>query len=175
MRTWRGEIFEERDTAIASFHGPNSLGEFDRAVFPKFTAEYGVDCAQVVVANEAWPKACPLEGENLDRLCMQNSFVRRDLDPQSSSAKHLFDNYFVNVSDPNDELGGITSNIYSALYDVESTFNGPRRGIKHSIGNTYQWALHPQEIHYPSGGGFFEWDHHSCWPAVLPLLGRVAN
>jgi hypothetical protein len=168
-------MFEKRDIAVASLHGPNSLGEFDLAVIPNFADEYGVDCAQVVVAMKAWRKARPLEGENLDRLCMQNSFVRRDVDPESSTTKHTFDSFFVNVSDPNDELGGITRNVFRALYEVDSTLNGPLRGTTHSIGNTHQSALRPQVIHYPSGGGFFDWHLHSRWPQGYGLILNLSQ
>ena len=151
------------------------LGDFDVAVINDFWRASEVDCDGIVKSIKAWRSTQDAVGSNFDRLCMPRSYVRRDMNPSESVTSHTFDSYFINMADPGDPLTRIVRPAFSALSRVDRIINGPIREKTFTYGNSAKLSLRAQILHYPTGGGFFDWHRHSRLPQVYGLILNLSQ
>lgn len=104
---------------------------------------------------------------NPDRLNTPESWWRRDINPPSKTP-HLFETICLRF--PDDTPDGLAdvqrifaemAALWGALTDQSATLDGrPGEGKK----------LRPQAIHYPRGGGYFDWHSHDLQPQRMGLI-----
>ncbi len=102
---------------------------------------------------------------NPERLRANAHWWRRDVNPPSKT-KHLFETFclvFDKATDPLAEVAAVfesMAGIWHALTGRGETMRPDAEGR----------MLRPQVIHYPRGGGFFDWHRHDLQPQGIGLI-----
>ena len=113
-----------------------------------------------------------IESSNKDRLNSKISFVRRDLNPINSKTRHIFDSYCISTYDmKNDYLFSLTSKIFDLMMNVHNKLTKKNWSFgKDSLNKGFR----PQIIHYPSGGGHFDYHKHPFDPQEVGLILNIS-
>ena len=114
-----------------------------------------------------------IKSSNKDRLNSKKSFVRRDLEPINSSTSHTFDSYCISTFDKkNDYLFSITFEIFDLMKNIHNKLTKKNWDFgKDSLTKGYR----PQIIHYPSGGGHFDYHKHPLYPQEIGLILNISS
>jgi len=113
-----------------------------------------------------------IENYNYDRLNSKKSFIRRDINPIHSTTKHTFDSYCITFQRSDDELGLITFDIFKKM----KSFYNKIVGADYDFGFSDKIiGLRPQIIHYPVGGGCFDWHQHKLNPQKVGLILNLSK
>lgn len=104
---------------------------------------------------------------NPDRLSAAESYWRRDVNTPSQTP-HLFET-FCFVLDPgrDDALTGAVRPLFTGMQQIWERLTGQEAAIAPQPGGA---ALRPQIIHYPVGGGHFDWHVHALEPQRIGLI-----
>lgn len=109
-----------------------------------------------------------IESNNYNRLNSKSSFVRRDVNPIHSITKHTFDSYCISTFDiKNDYLSSLTIDIFDRLKYIHNSITNNTfdySNIENNVG------FRPQIIHYPIGGGHFDYHTHPLLPQEIGLI-----
>ena len=114
-----------------------------------------------------------IQSSNLDRLNSEISFVRRDVNPINSNTKHTFDSYCISTLDKkNDYIFSCTSDIFEKLKFFYLSITNK----KFKFGKTSsEKGFRPQLIHYPVGGGHFDYHSHPLMPQEIGLILNLSE
>jgi len=100
-----------------------------------------------------------------------SSWHRIDNNPPMSETKHIFHIYnFVDYDHP---AGKELLRFAAGMKLIQEALTGLPLDTK--MGAKGKYFVRPQVIHYPSGGGFFDWHVHSFQPQKLGLILSVAD
>lgn len=97
------------------------------------------------------------------------SFWRMDLNPPQSVTKHIFKSYMFNLSQVGLEpaLRQRLVEVFSAMREFQCRVTGTEAEF---CGAEKKLSLHPQVIHYPKGGGWFDAHEHLFLPQKIGLI-----
>jgi len=112
-----------------------------------------------------WSKSVP--SSNPDRLSAVESWWRRDVDPPQSVSKHIFDSFCFVVTNDQDPIGPACRDTFSLMAHLWRDLTGQTGDFEPDAQGR---SLRPQAIHYPAGGGYFEWHEHSVDPQRIGLI-----
>lgn len=103
---------------------------------------------------------------NPDRLKAGESWWRRDVNPPSKTP-HLFETFCLVFSDDNSKEFGELKSVFGTMEELWEALLA-----SFSLGNPVAegQSLRPQAIHYPRGGGFFDWHVHDLAPQGIGLI-----
>jgi hypothetical protein len=135
-----------------------------------------MEAASAVKAAISWTRMVPpfdTKGGTASPEAHQN-FHRVDNNPPLSKTKHIF--HTLNFESLRHLTDGIRENIetvFTRMKEIDNSlteprgdFDGPRAG---------QPNFHPQIIHYPRGGGFFDRHEHSILPQKIGLIASLTK
>ena len=112
-----------------------------------------------------WGLNTPEFNPDLDQV-FDNSYHRIDDNPSQSKTKHIFHAYnFTN--DANVDFYQELVDFLNPLRELQAKLSGQQLENKP---NKDGYALRPQAIHYPVGGGFFDWHIHPFLPQKVGLI-----
>lgn len=144
---------------ICVIHGVLSADEADRAV----------------AAVLAWSKAEPAfdtKGGTASPARLQN-FHRVDNNPALSATKHIFHTFnFENLGAADGVLAPVVT-LFEAMCALDNKLVGSRGNLSPSAGDTVNF--HPQIIHYPRGGGYFDRHSHALEPQKIGLIASLTR
>jgi hypothetical protein len=134
----------------------SQYSQYPVGVIKNFASYFGINCDKIVNDAILWRRNWPVLGENLDRLCLEKSFVRRDsLEYKKSEDPHIFDSYCIAMK-AGDSLSEICKELFGCMKKVDQVLSQKFRGSDVRFPSTEKIpAFRPQLIHYPSNGGFF--------------------
>jgi len=94
------------------------------------------------------------------------TFFRVDINPPNSLCRRIFRTFFINQSVKN-ELWDACSKTFLRMNNIQRDYLG--------IGTDFfdlkaEMVFSPQIIHYPRGGGFFDWHEHPRFPTNYGLI-----
>ena len=145
-------------------------------IIKNFDKAYDLDCEKIISSIKNYRQTQPKLGENLDRLSIKKSYVRRD-DSENINSKtpHTFDSYFISTC-PDDLLSQLTKKIFSSMRDFDWAINSYFRKCEPNFPIENQiFSLRPQIIHYPVGGGWFDWHCHQLKPQYFGLILNLSK
>ena len=90
---------------------------------------------------------------------------RRDIDPPSKTP-HLFETFCFVFDQADDEFAELAS-VFAQMRDIWQALVNPQVATEDE---TPELELRPQVIHYPPGGGFFDWHCHALAPQRIGLI-----
>jgi hypothetical protein len=133
------------------------------------------DAGRAVTAVLAWSKAEPAfdtRGGAASPAPLQN-FHRVDNNPALSATKHIFHTFnFENLAVTEQVLAPVV-NLFEAMYLLDNKLVGSRGNLTPSVGDTANF--HPQIIHYPRGGGYFDRHTHALEPQKIGLIASLTR
>ncbi len=133
------------------------------------------DADRAVAAVLEWSKAEPAfdtKGGNASPAPLQN-FHRVDNNPALSATKHIFHTFnFENLGVTEQVLAPVV-NLFEAMYVLDNKLVGSRGNLTPSVGDTANF--HPQIIHYPRGGGYFDRHTHALEPQKIGLIASLTR
>ncbi len=134
------------------------------------------DAARTVDAALSWANIEPAfdtKGGTVAPAPLQN-FHRVDNNPALSKTKHIFHTFNLeNVTAIGGAEGEAITKVFEKLVQLDNKLMG-KRG---SLSSTKDRALnfHPQIIHYPKGGGFFDRHTHPLDPQKIGLIASLTK
>ncbi|MBO6805970.1 hypothetical protein [Thalassospira sp.] len=103
---------------------------------------------------------------NPNRLATGESWWRRDVNSPSKTS-HLFETFCLVFSDHNSGSLEVLKEVFDQMGEIwESLLPEFRKANPEKPGA----QLRPQAIHYPKGGGFFDWHVHDIAPQGIGLI-----
>ena len=134
------------------------------------------DAARAVDAALAWSKIEPVfdtKGGTAAPAPLQN-FHRVDNNPALSKTKHIFHTFNLeNVKTISGAEGVAMSGIFETLVQVDNRLMGKRGNLAPTKDDGVNF--HPQIIHYPKGGGFFDRHTHPLDPQKIGLIASLTK
>lgn len=129
----------------------------------------------VVDAVLSWSKVEPAfdtKGGTASPAPRQN-FHRVDNDPKLSKTKHIFHTFnFENVGALEPRYAAI-ANLFETLRQLDNKLIGARGNLSPSPNENVNF--HPQIIHYPKGGGYFDRHTHALEPQRIGLIASLTK
>lgn len=133
------------------------------------------DADRAVAAVLAWSKEEPAfdtKGGAASPARLQN-FHRVDNNPALSTTKHIFHTFnFENLGVADRILAPVVS-LFEAMYALDNRLVGSRGNLTPSSSDTVNF--HPQIIHYPRGGGYFDRHTHPLEPQRIGLIASLTR
>lgn len=133
-----------------------------------FSSNYCQEIQQKLIEYRA-----KIKSSNQDRLNSHSSFVRRDVNPVNSNTKHTFDSYCISTFDVEKDY------IYSCTFKI---FEELKKIYLHITDNNFDFGkndleqgFRPQIIHYPVGGGHFDYHSHPLNPQEIGLILNLSK
>lgn len=153
---WRGKIPELALKAVSA-----EVMDGNIVVLKQVFSEPVMDRCKAALL--AWQAEHP--ASNPERLQINSNWWRRDINPPSKTA-HLFETFCFTFDDKKDALFEVAA-VFEEMAAIWRALTGRREGMQ--IKSNGQ-ALRPQAIHYPRGGGFFDWHQHDLAPQGIGLI-----
>lgn len=134
------------------------------------------DSASAVEAALRWSKIEPAfdtKGGTASPAPLQN-FHRIDNNPALSKTKHIFHTFNLeNVNAIGGTEGESMRKVFDALVAIDNKLMGKRGSLSPAQGDGPNF--HPQIIHYPKGGGFFDRHTHPLDPQKIGLIASLTR
>lgn len=128
-----------------------------KQVFPESTMDL---CKAALLGWQAEHPASNPEG-----LQTNAHWWRRDVNPPSETS-HLFETFCLAFGDKKDALFEVAI-VFEEMAEVWRVLTGRMEAMQINADGK---ALRPQAIHYPRGGGFFDWHRHDLMPQRIGLI-----
>lgn len=104
----------------------------------------------------------------------QQNFHRVDNNPSLSKTKHIFHTFNLeNVKTISGSEGAAMLGIFETLLLLDNKLMGKRGSLSPSASDGVNF--HPQIIHYPKGGGFFDRHTHPLEPQKIGLIASLTK
>jgi hypothetical protein len=133
------------------------------------------DAAGAVDAALAWSRVEPAfdtKGGTVSPPPHKN-FHRVDNNPALSKTKHIFHTFNLeNVKEIPGREGAAMRKVFDVLVEVDNKLMGERGSLSPAADGA---NFHPQIIHYPKGGGFFDQHIHSFEPQKIGLIASLTK
>lgn len=133
------------------------------------------DAARAVEAALAWSNIEPVF-DTKDGTAVpepQRNFHRIDNNPSLSKTQHIFHTFNLeNVKAISGPTGAAMAGIFDSLVHVDNQLMGKRGNLSPSKEGV---NFHPQIIHYPKGGGFFDRHTHPLDPQKIGLIASLTK
>ena len=133
----------------------------DIVVLKRVFAESLMDRCRAALID--WQSTCP--ASNPKRLQAKTHWWRRDVNPPSKT-KHLFETFCFVFDGRKDFLAEVAT-VFGRMEAVWRTLTGRTETMQSEDEGS---ILRPQVIHYPRGGGFFDWHRHDLHPQGIGLI-----
>ena len=133
------------------------------------------DAVRAVDAALAWSKIEPAfdtKGGTVSPPPREN-FHRIDNNPALSKTKHIFHTFNLEAvkTIPGVE-GAAMTGVFDMLVEIDNKLMGKRGNLSPAAEGA---NFHPQIIHYPKGGGFFDQHRHSFEPQKIGLIASLTK
>ena len=126
-----------------------------------FTIEKMDECKKIILE---WQNQEP--ESNPDRLTTNKNWWRRDVNPPSKTP-HLFETFcFIFSEQTSDDFKPIEK----VFQFMEKIWKRLISSIHSEISQNSESKFRPQVIHYPSGGGYFDWHGHDLIPQGIGMI-----
>lgn len=96
---------------------------------------------------------------------------RHEYRPESG-IRHVFESYRLAVSDPGDRIGRAVREPFARLAEFWRSLTGCRHGFDRAADGL---AVRPWAMHYPAGGGYFDWHEHPLLPQKIGLIAGMSE
>jgi hypothetical protein len=102
-----------------------------------------------------------------NRLNAGKSSRHRSLDPPGTQIRHVFDSYLFAVNEPDDGIGPVVRPVFERLAVYWRSLTGSAYDF---VPGADGRAIRPRALHYPAGGGYFDWHEHPLEPHRIGLI-----